>query len=62
MNATGRQYLFAARQKLQAATEGELNTTDKKLFKRMSYDVALLIQILDARLDIKTVVPPRIRF
>jgi hypothetical protein len=23
----------------QAATEGELNTTDKKLLKRMSYDV-----------------------
>lgn len=61
MNAAGKQHLFAARQKLQdaaasikqAATEGELNTTDKKLFKRMSYDVALLIQILDARLDIK---------
>jgi hypothetical protein len=66
MNAAGKQHLLAAHQKLQdaaasikqAATEGELNTTDKKLLKRMSYDVALLIQILDARLDIKNVTPP----
>jgi hypothetical protein len=59
MNAAGKQHLFAARQKLQdaaasikqAATEGELNTTDKKLLKRMSYDVALLIEACSSSLD-----------